>query len=92
MNTTQRYLEAEIRTLQERLATLEQQKNMYEDPLVKLEKFIVKKKDAIQNDRYTKSIPLLEFNEREKVEFLEPILCLLKNIDARLEVIENQRG
>jgi hypothetical protein len=44
----------------------------------------------IERNSYSKSIPLAKFYDKEKVAFLEPIFIMLKNIQERLDVLENK--
>ena len=81
--------------LEEFIALIEEQKqieekNLYEvkNPLKVLEEFISNKLQKIEQNRYSKSIPLARFYDQEKVEMLEPILNALKNIHQRLDAIE----
>ena len=59
-------------------------------PLKTLEDIIDEKKKRIKSNRYSKSVPLAEFYDREKVAYLEPILNMLKNIQERLEILEKK--
>jgi uncharacterized coiled-coil protein SlyX len=88
-------IDNQIDKLRERLAYLEEQKAKEEEkkaePLNLLESFIDEKKDCIKRDRYSKSLPLARFYDQEKVEYLKLILNVLKNIEERLEVLENNK-
>jgi hypothetical protein len=92
------HLDSEINSLRIRLSTLEEQKRIESEtasekkafPLKTLEAIIDEKKKRIENNRYSKSIPLARFYDQEKVEFLEPILNMLKNIQERLEALEKK--
>jgi hypothetical protein len=82
-------IDSQIDKLRERLAYLEEQKAKEEEkkaePLNLLESFIDEKKDCIKRD------PLGIHYHGEKVEYLELILNVLKNIEERLEVLENNK-
>jgi hypothetical protein len=53
-----------------------------------LEGVIEKKRSQIEQNRYSKSIPLARFYDMEKLEMLEPIFNMLKSIEERLEALE----
>lgn len=53
-----------------------------------LEDKIVEKRKQVERNNYAKSVPLAGFYDREKLAFLEPILNALKDIQARLDVLE----
>jgi polyphosphate kinase len=92
------HLDSEITTLHVRLATLEEQKRKEIEhasekevfPLKTLKDIIDAKRKQIERNNYSKSIPLASFYDREKLEFLEPILNALKNINERLEILEKK--
>lgn len=88
-------IDSQIDKLRERLAYLEEQKAKEEEkkaaPLKLLEGIIDHKKKQIENNRYTKSLPLARFYDQEKVGYLEPILNALKNIEERLDILENNK-
>jgi hypothetical protein len=89
-------LDSELNSLRARLAALEQQKRIETEtalekkafPLKTLEKIVDAKRKEIEQNSYSKSIPLARFYDQEKLAFLEPILTMLKNIQERLEVLE----
>lgn len=91
-------LEAELRLLHQRMAYLEAQKIAeLEKELQKkahalqiLENFISEKKQRIQENRYSRSVPLAAYYDSEKVAFLEPILNVLKDFQVRLEALEKR--
>jgi hypothetical protein len=85
----------EIEQLRRRLAELEEKKRVEEslpkqDPMNLLEKFIQDKKNQLERGRYSKNVPLAAFYDREKVDFLEPILYALKDIHERLTALESK--
>ena len=92
------HLDSELKYLRLRLVALEEQKRIETEiasvkkafPLKTLDDFVDKKKDQVQNNRYSKIIPLARFYDQEKLEYLEPILDMLKNIQERLEALENK--
>jgi hypothetical protein len=88
-------IDNQIDKLRERLLYLEKQKEeelkKRVDPLETLETIIDQKKKQIENNRYTKSLPLARFYDQEKVGYLEPILNALKNIEERLDILENKK-
>jgi len=89
-------IDSELRLLRQRLAHLEQQQiTELERELQKkahalqvLENFISEKKDRIQKNRYSRSVPLAAYYDGEKIAFLEPILNVLKDFQGRLEALE----
>ena len=91
-------LDSELNSLRQRLVALEEQKRVQTEiasekkafPLKTLEQFIDIKKQQVQNNRYSKSVPLARFYDQEKLEYLQPILDVLKNIQERLEALENK--
>ena len=88
-------IDSQIDKLRERLAYLEKQRDeelqKKINPLETLETIIDQKKKQIENNRYTKSLPLARFYDQEKVGYLEPILNALKNIEERLDILENNK-
>jgi ribosome-binding factor A len=54
-----------------------------------LEAIVNAKRKQIEQNSYSKSIPLARFYDQEKLSFLEPIANLLKNIEGRLDALEN---
>ena len=91
-------LDLELNALRSRLATLEEQKRVEAEatskkkafPLKALESIIDTKRKQVEGNTYSKSIPLARFYDQEKVAFLEPIFIMLKNIQERLDVLENK--
>lgn len=91
-------LESELNTLRIRLATLEEQKRIELEtasqkkafPLKTLEGIIDEKRNQINRNSYSKSIPLARFYDKEKLAFLEPIFIMLKNIQERLDALEKE--
>jgi hypothetical protein len=87
-------LDSEINRLRGMLASLEQQKRIESEkkacPLKTLEGILDEKRKQIERNSYSKSIPLARFYDKEKVEFLEPIFNMLKNIHERLDVLEKK--
>jgi len=65
---------------------------MIENPLKILETIIDEKKKQIEANRYSKSIPLAQFYDREKLTMLQPTFDMLKNIQQRLETLENKQN
>ena len=90
-------LDSELNTLRIRLATLEKQKRIQSEtaaekkafPLKILEGIIDEKSKQIERNSYSKSLPLARFYDQEKIAFLEPIFNMLKNIQERLDTLEN---
>jgi hypothetical protein len=59
-------------------------------PLKTLNNIIDEKKKRIAANRYSKAAVLAQYYDMEKVEFLEAIFDILKNIHERLEVLEKK--
>jgi hypothetical protein len=86
-------IDIELEVVRNRLAFLEQQKQKEAekpDPLHVLEDIIDKKRKQINNNSYSKSIPLARFYDQEKLAMLEPIFNMLKDIQARLDLLESK--
>ena len=91
-------LDSELNTLRIRLAALEEQKRIESEtasqkkafPLKTLEGIIDEKRNQINRNSYSKSIPLARFYDQEKLAFLEPIFNMLKNIQERLDALEKE--
>lgn len=89
-------VDAELRLLRQRIVYLEQQKiaeierelQKKAHALQVLENLIEEKKERIQQNRYSRSVPLAAYYDGEKVAFLEPILNVLKDFQKRLEALE----
>ena len=79
-------IDSELLLLKQRLAALEDQKRIEAEkdaenranPMKVLEMIIEDKKKQIENNRYSKSLPLARFYDQEKVGMLEPILNALQ--------------
>ena len=88
-------IDIEIEVHRNRIAYLEKQKEAELKkkaiPLETLERIINEKKKQIENNRYSKSIPLARFYDQEKIGYLEPILDILKNMQERLNALENKK-
>jgi hypothetical protein len=93
-------VDSELRLLRQRMLYLEQQKIAeLERELQKkahalqiLENFIEDKKERIQKNRYSRSVPLAAYYDGEKIAFLEPILNVLKDFQLRLEALESAKS
>jgi len=91
-------LDSELNALRIRLATLEEQKRIDSEiasekkafPLKTLEGIIDEKRKQIERNYYSKSNHLAKFYDQEKIEFLEPIFNMLKNIQERLDALERK--
>ena len=91
-------IDSELLLLKARLAALEDQKRIEAEkdaenranPMKVLETIIDEKKKQIENNRYSKSLPLARFYDQEKVAMLEPILNALQDIQKRLMALENK--
>ena len=91
-------LDSEITMIRARLSALEEQKRINAEialqkknfPLKTLENIVIEKRKQIENNSYSKSLPLARFYDQEKVGYLEPILDALKNIQERLDALEKK--
>jgi len=91
-------IDTELSLLKQRLAALEEQKRIEAEkeaekkanPMKVLEDIIDEKKKKIENNRYSKSLPLAQYYDQEKVAMLEPILNMLQDIQKRLTALENK--
>lgn len=88
-------IDIEIEDARNKLATLEKQKQEEVEkelemftPLKVLEGIIEQKRVKVKNNRYSKSIPLAQFYDQEKLNMLEPIFNMLKSLDVRLQALE----
>ena len=91
-------IDSELSLLKQRLAALEEQKRIEAEkdaenranPMKVLEAIIEEKKKKIENNRYSKNLPLAQYYDQEKVAMLEPILNALQDIQKRLTALENK--
>ena len=91
-------IDSELSLLKQRLAALEEQKRIEAEkdaekkanPMKVLETIIEDKKKQIENNRYSKNLPLAQYYDQEKVAMLEPILNALQEIQKRLTALENK--
>ena len=91
-------IDSELLLLKQRLSALEEQKRIEAEkeaekkanPMKVLKDIIDEKKQQIENNRYSKSLPLARFYDQEKVSYLEPIFNMLKSINERLEALEKK--
>ena len=91
-------IDNELNLLREKLASLEEQKKnevqkqieKINNPLKTFEMIIDQKRKQIDQNSYSKSIPLARFYDQEKLAMMEPIYHMLKNIQERLTVLENK--
>jgi hypothetical protein len=93
-------IDSEVERLRLRLAALEQQKRNEDALAAEKRAFPMKTLEAILDEKRKK----IEFNrirtgkfyydsmriDQEKLSYLEPIFNMLKNIQERLEVLENK--
>ena len=89
----------EIRQLQLRILELEkQQKEKYEiDKKTSIDHnfkvindVLTEKKTAINNNRYSKSVPLARYYDQELVTHLEAVYNILQIVDERLKKLEEK--
>ena len=89
----------EIQQLQLRILDLEKQKNEKDESDKKtsidhnfkvINDVLTEKKTAINNNRYSKSVPLARYYDQELVTHLEAIYNILQNVDERLKKLEDK--
>jgi hypothetical protein len=91
-------LKKQLVNIEGQIAYLEEQKKLDEEqktikksnPLNIFKNIIDKKKNQIDNNSYSKSIPLARFYDQEKLEMMEPIFNMFINIQDRLEKLEKK--
>ena len=89
-------VDSELRLLRQRMLYLEQQKiaelerelQKKAHSLQVLDNFILDKKNRIQKNTYSRSVPLAAYYDSEKIAFLEPILNTLLDFQRRIEALE----
>ena len=89
----------EIQQLQLRILELEKQKNEKDESDKKtsidhnfkvINDLLTEKKTAINNNRYSKSVPLAKYYDQELVTHLEAIYNILQILDNRLSKLEDK--
>ena len=89
----------EIQQLQLRILELEKQKNEKDESDKKtsiehnftvINDVLTEKKTAINNNRYSKSVPLARYYDQELVTHLEAIYNILQIVDKRLKKLEEK--
>ena len=89
----------EIQQLQLRILELEKQKNEKDESDKKtsidhnfkvINYVLTEKKTAINNNRYSKSVPLAKYYDQELVTHLEAIYNILQIVDKRLKKLEEK--
>ena len=93
-------IDSELTLLRQKIEMLEKQKKAEDEikaakeanPLATLGQIIEEKKQQINRNSYSKSIPLARFYDEEKVAMMEPIFNMLKDIQQRLTVLEQGRS
>ena len=89
----------EIQQLQLRIVELEKQKKEKDESDKKtstdhnfnvINDLLTKKKTAINNNRYSKSVPLAKYYDQELVTHLEAVYNILHIIDERLKKLEEK--
>jgi hypothetical protein len=92
-------LAEEIQQLQLRILELEKQKKEKDESDKKtsidhnfnvINDLLTEKKTAINNNRYSKSVPLARYYDQELVTHLEAIYNILQIVDERLKKIEDK--
>jgi hypothetical protein len=89
----------EIQQLQLRILELEKQKKEKDERDKKtsidhnfkvIHDLLTEKKTAINNNRYSKSVPLAKYYDQELVTHLESIYNILQIVDERLKKLEDK--
>ena len=89
----------EIQQLQVRILELEKQKKekdegdkktSIEHNFTVINDVLTEKKTAINNNRYSKSVPLARYYDQELVTHLEAIYNILQIVDKRLKKLEEK--
>ena len=89
----------EIQQLQLRILELEKQKKEKDESDKKtsidhnfnvINDLLTEKKTAINNNRYSKSVPLARYYDQELVTHLEAIYNILQIVDKRLKKLEEK--
>jgi hypothetical protein len=89
----------EIQQLQLRILELEKQKKEKDESDKKtsidhnfkvIHDLLTEKKTAINNNRYSKSVPLAKYYDQELVTHLESIYNILQIVDERLKKLEDK--
>ena len=89
----------EIQQLQVRILELEKQKKEKDESNKKtsidhnfkvINDLLTEKKTAINNNRYSKSVPLARYYDQELVTHLEAIYNILQIVDERLKKLEDK--
>ena len=89
----------EIQKLQVRILELEKQKKEKDESDKKtsidhnfkvINDVLTEKKTAINNNRYSKSVPLARYYDQELVTHLEAIYNILQIVDERLKKLEDK--
>jgi len=91
-------IDNDLNLLKQRITALEEQKRIEAEkeaekkanPIKILEVIIEEKKKQIENNRYSKSLPLARFYDQEKLAMLEPIFNMLVDIQKRLDALEKK--
>ena len=91
-------IDIDLNLLKQRIAALEEQKRIEAEkeaekkanPMRVLEGILDEKKKQIENNRYSKSLPLARFYDQEKLAMLEPIFNMLVDIQKRLDALEKK--
>jgi len=88
-----------IQQLQSRILELEKQKNEKDESDKKtsidhnfkvINDVLTEKKTSINNNRYSKSVPLARYYDQELVTHLEAIYNILQIVDKRLKKLEEK--
>jgi hypothetical protein len=87
----------EIQQLQLRILELEKQKKDESDKKTSIDHnfnvindVLTEKKTAIDNNRYSKSVPLARYYDQQLVTHLEAIYNILQIVDERLKKLEEK--
>jgi hypothetical protein len=59
-------------------------------PLETLDTIVAEKRKRLEQNSYSKCIPLAKFYDQEKLDYLQPILDGLTDIHKRLDALEKK--
>ena len=82
-------IDTELATLHARIAQLEEAKKV-PPPVKSLEAIRDETASALANNRYSKSVPLAAFYDRQRLDTIYAVLDSLNRIHARLDALESR--
>jgi hypothetical protein len=82
-------IDTELATLHARIAKLEEAKKMI-PPTKTLGAIREEINATLKNNRYSKSVPLAAFYDRQRIEMIDAVVDALTKINARLDALETK--